>query len=410
MSNNSLINTSGTGWRSKLAGTEHTSREIAQQPLLWIETYRSLTEQESSLKRFLEKVTTKPNLQVILSGAGTSAYIGDILEGPFQRNTGLSTRAIATTDLVSHPEAYFQKQKPTLLISFARSGNSPESIAAIDLANSFCDEIYHLKITCNKDGEMVKVKNDETSLVFFLPQEANDQSLAMTSSFTCMSLAGLLISQIGAIEKLKIQVDTLAQYGNTILEGYLRSLENVASLDFKRAVFLGSGPSLGSARESHLKLLELSDGKVICNHDSFLGFRHGPKAVIDQSTLIVYLFSNNPYVSQYECDLVKDINKGEKGMFSIGIFETEVEFQKHPVYRLIDLPIILSKSEHNLKEEFLPVAHVLVAQILGFYKALNLGLKPDAPSINNMITRVVQGVNIYPFIRADNDFEKRSVF
>ena len=41
-------------------------------------------------------------MEVILTGAGTSAFIGDVLEGPFQQKTGIRTRAVATTDLVTH--------------------------------------------------------------------------------------------------------------------------------------------------------------------------------------------------------------------------------------------------------------------------------------------------------------------
>src|SRR5690606_23570998 len=110
-------------------------------------------------------------------------------------------------------------------------------------------------------------------------------------------------------DALKVQVNRLAAYGNNIIENYPDKLRKLAALDFKRAVFLGSGPFQGTARESQLKLQELTDGKVICKFDSFLGFRHGPKVVINPSTLIIYLFSNNDYAHQYEVDLVKAINK-----------------------------------------------------------------------------------------------------
>jgi tagatose-6-phosphate ketose/aldose isomerase len=148
----------------------------------------------------------------------------------------------------------------------------------------------------------------------------------------------------------------------------------------------------GTARESQLKLQELTDGKVICKYDSFLGFRHGPKAVVNPVTLIVYLLSNNEYVHQYEVDLVKAIDAGEKGIFSIGISETA---EKLPA---VDLAIVFSQDGGKLKEEFLTICSVLPAQILAFYKSLQLGLMPDSPSINGAITRVVEGVTIYPYL------------
>ncbi len=150
-------------------------------------------------------------------------------------------------------------------------------------------------------------------------------------------------------------------------------------------------PLLGTARESQLKLQELTDGQVICKYDSFLGLRHGPKAVIDASTLLVYLFSNKEYVHKYEVDLVNTINQEEKGLYSIGVYETIGELHG------IDLKIELSDGDEKIDEEFLSVCSVLPAQILGFFKSLHLGLTPDSPSITGTITRVVEGVTIYPF-------------
>ncbi len=376
----------------KLKGAIHTAREIAQQPILWQMTFNNLSESKPGLEVFLEEVYDNDNLDVILTGAGTSAFIGDILEGPFQKNTGKHTRAVATTDLVSYPTHYLHPETPTLLISFARSGNSPESIAAIDIADKLCTKVYHLILTCNSSGKLATRRNrDNNTFTFLLPSEADDQSLAMTGSFTCMLLAGLLISRISYLNYLKPQIDQLSGYGENILNNYSEKLKEVTKLDFKRAVFLGSGPLKGTARESQLKLQELTDGKVICKYDSFLGFRHGPKAVVDKSTLLVYLFSSDDYVHQYELDLVNAANNGEKGIYRIGVIESDSKDSD------LDLMIELSDSDVKVDEEFLSVCSVLPAQMLGFFKAIHLGLEPDSPSVSGAITRVVQGVTIYPY-------------
>jgi tagatose-6-phosphate ketose/aldose isomerase len=188
-------------------------------------------------------------------------------------------------------------------------------------------------------------------------------------------------------------VHCLSENGKKILDAHLKSIKKIAKLPFKRAVFLGSGPLQGIACESHLKLQELSDGNVICIYDSFLGFRHGPKAVIDAETLIVFLFSNNAYVQQYERDLVQAINSGEKGLARIGIGEN--------LTRDLDLDVLISldKNEITLPEEYLAIVSVLPAQMLGFFKSLDIGLKPDTPSASGTITRVVEGVEIYPFTK-----------
>ncbi|HEY8396369.1 MAG TPA: sugar isomerase, partial [Flavihumibacter sp.] len=252
-------------------------------------------------------------------------------------------------------------------------------------------ELYHLIITCNSNGRLASDLRYGHSHVFLLPSEANDKSLAMTGSFSGMLLSGLLICRIHEIERLKETVQQLCKYGETILTEYYQPLKETAALPFNRAVFLGSGPLKAIANESELKLQELTDGKIVCKFDSFLGFRHGPRAVLHPDTLLVYLFSNNTYVNKYETDLVSAIDKGEKGLYRIGVEEADVA--KRPV----DLHIRLNSANTHLEEVFLCVCAILPAQMIAFFKSIQLGLQPDNPSKNQAITRVVKGVTIYPY-------------
>lgn len=369
-------------------GAIHTAKEISQQPQIWKQVYDGILAKQPTIQEFLEKALSISE-RIILTGAGTSAFIGLSLRGVYQRKTGIITEAISTTDLVSHPQDYFTADIPTLVISFARSGNSPESAAAVTLADRLCTRCFHLVITCNPDGKLAHHHAKE-KLVFALPEESNDQSLAMTSSYTGMLLAGLLIADIRNLPSARSMMDTLVKYGEKVISYYAEELKDIAQKNFTRAVFLGSGPLFGTATESHLKLQELTDGKVICKHDSFLGFRHGPKAVIDASTLIVYLFSNDPHVLQYERDLVDSMKKGNPPMLEIGIIESKVRDIK------LDHLFYFSENGASLPEEFLAVCSVLPAQVLSFFRSLAFGLRPDSPSDSGAITRVVQGVNIYP--------------
>ena len=296
-------------------GGYHTAVEIAQQPNVWKKVWETVFERKNDIKFFLNEAVNKAH-SIILTGAGTSAFIGLSLKGVFGNSTGLITESISTTDLVSHPTHYLLKNHPILLISFARSGDSPESKAVLKLADKYSQECYHLIITCNPNGELAKGTTKNGKFVFLLPEEANDQSLAMTSSYSGMLLAGMLIAKINEIESLKPQVDLLVTYGRNLLDQSDR-IKQLAGLNFKRAVFLGSGPQYGTAKESHLKLQELTDGRVICKHDSYLGFRHGPKAVIDNSTLVVYLLSNEPYVQKYEKDLVSSMHNDKRAMCEV---------------------------------------------------------------------------------------------
>lgn len=368
-------------------GAIHTAREIAQQPALWKKIYQQVGDQEKDITAFFE--ATASARRIILTGAGTSAFIGLSLRGVFQRSRGVTTEAISTTDLVTHPKNYLQENVPTLLVSFARSGNSPESAAVLRIADQVCKTCFHLIITCNSEGLLAKQPTVHKKFVFTLPPEANDQSLAMTSSYSGMLLAGKLIADIEKREQFARDVQRIATYAEKVIDYYAADIQQLAAIDFTRAVFLGAGPFFGTATESHLKVQELTDGKVVCKSDSYLGFRHGPKAVVDAHTLVVYIFSNSPYAFQYERDLLQAMKKGNQPLAEVVIAESAPDSEK------LDYNFIFSDDGQKTSEDFLAVCSVVPSQILAFYKSLQLGLKPDAPSVTGAISRVVEGVQIY---------------
>jgi tagatose-6-phosphate ketose/aldose isomerase len=366
-----------------------TAAEINGQPQLWNEILRIFTRSAGNIDSFLEIAYAEAG-NIILTGAGTSAFIGISLQGAFFRNTHIVTRAVATTDIVSHPRDYFDNGQTSLIISFARSGNSPESCAALELADKFSKKCFHLIITCDENGALAQYNSSNPCHVFVLPATANDKSLAMTGSYSGMLLTGLLIAYIHHPEIIRKQTRLLMHAAEDILSRHLSKLKLIAKKDFKRAVFLGSGNLFGTATEAALKLQELTDGKIICKEDTYLGLRHGPKAVIDKNTLVIYFFSNDDYVKQYEQDLVNDMKSGNNALFVLSISERVKTLDD------IDAQVNFGNGRDHIAEDFLPVCAIIPGQLLGFYKSLELGLKPDEPSVNGSISRVVQGVNIYP--------------
>ncbi|SHJ96749.1 SIS domain-containing protein [Pseudozobellia thermophila] len=375
----------------KSKGGIHTAREICQQPEMWRATYAIFEEQCGEVSRFLTGFLENEHVQVILTGAGTSAYLGETLTGVFQRRWGVCCKAVCTTDIVTHPKNYFIKSKPTLLISFARSGDSPESEATIALARKYCSRLYELSITCNAEGKLAQMASGNgRSYVFVLPQKTNDKSLAMTSSFSSMLFAGLLIAEFKKVGRLEKIVDTVCRLGEYILANYLDDFKKIAGFKDDRMVFLASALLYGVAHESQLKLQELTNGEVIGASETFLGFRHGPRVILNNSTTVFYLISNNPFVAQYELDFVYATIHSDFYGHSMAIgFEEQVEGLN------CDCVVKLPKELSDIPEDYLSVLYVLPAQIIGFYKSLNYGLSPDAPSSNGTISRVVQGVRIY---------------
>lgn len=366
----------------------HTYREINHQPQMWKETYRIVLEKQEEIRTFMSNYYNK-DVSIIFSGAGTSSFIGNILQFMMCKFKIANFKSVATTDITTHAETIFNKNKKYILVSFARSGNSPESKAAVNLADSICrSNISHVVITCNSEGELAIKPTKDNILTLVLPPETNDKGLAMTSSFTSMLLAALLIFDIDNIEERSTDVDMLSDKAQFMLGEYLKPIEQIAFLDFERAVFLGSGELKGIAEECHLKLQELTDGNVICLFDSFLGFRHGPKAVLNDKTLLVYLFSDDEMVFKYERDLVNQINEQINPVAQIYVSNSEKHFDDIT----FQLKMIPNKPVKHIYDVLL---FVLVGQLLGLFKSYQYNLDPDNPSKNGKIARVVEGVIIY---------------
>ncbi|EIV99416.1 SIS domain-containing protein [Thermoanaerobacter siderophilus] len=370
-----------------------TAKEINQQPRLWRELFNILLNQKREITEFLNPIFQLKDLKIILTGAGTSAFVGYSSEGYLRRMLGLDVEAIDTTDIVASPENFFFKDKPTLLISHGRSGDSPESLATIELAEKIIKDVYFLNITCNKDGKMAKsTVGKKNSLNIFMPEESNDEGFAMTSSFTCMLLTDLMLPHIEEIESQKDLFEKLAKEAERIIEEDARLVEEISKNDYDRLIYLGSGNLKGCAAEAALKSLELSRGEVNTNFNTPLGFRHGPKSVINDKTLLGFFVSNNPYTQKYDLDLIKEI-ANEAGQRKLMAFLPE-DLQIDG----IDYIFKLRQDFTNVEEAFLTPLYIIYAQMLAFYKSLNLGITPDNPNPEGRVNRVVKGVIIYEYV------------
>ena len=282
-----------------------TAREIAQQPQLWLRVEKLLAAERASLQQFIAPIVDDPAARVVLTGAGTSAFIGQCLQPVLSQRLRCRVDAIPTTDIVSSPLS-LQSAAPTLLISFARSGNSPESAATLDLAEQVLDNVRHLVVTCNKDGELaVRARKMRNAHLVLLPEATNDRGFAMTSSFTCMLLAAALA--FDAIQPATVA--RLSRSAELLLQQMPSCAQQLVASHFERVVYLGSNELLGLAREAALKLLELTDGRIATLAESTLGFRHGPKSMVDGSTLVVVMLSNAPYTRAYDLDLLEELRR-----------------------------------------------------------------------------------------------------
>ncbi|WP_210415992.1 SIS domain-containing protein [Humibacter ginsenosidimutans] len=369
-------------------GAEHTTREIAQQPRVWREVSSSVAEQRARIDEFLTRVVPA-NARIVLTGAGTSAFIGEILAPGLARVLGRRVDAVATTDIVADPRAVFAEDLPTLLVSFARSGRSPESVAATQLADQLLTTVHHLIITCDTTGDLFQVHSQRADdLVLVTPEGTNDQSFAMTSSFSSMLLTALL----AFAPALAGTVDAAAGAGDWALSQGQAVPLHAADTAYDRIVYLGSGPLTGLARESALKLLELTAGRIVGVHDSSLGFRHGPKSILDDRTLVVVYVSSDPYTRQYDLDIIAELHttSGKHDVIAVVADGTTADAPEIDGVQTWALPGI-----DELPDEVLALPYVVFAQTLALGQSQRLGITTDNPFPSGDVNRVVKGVRIH---------------
>jgi len=318
--------------RDELAakGIEYTPREIESQPKVWLRNHEMLKGREDEIRSFIEsKIFSKKAPRIILSGAGSSAFVGLAAENLLRKRWQVDVESRASTDIVTSWDSILPKRAETTLVSFSRSGNSPESIGTFILANRLCERINHIISTCNKDGKLARTDAESGNILrLLLSEDANDKGLAMTVSFTTMLMASQFLAYIRNSEEYERILRGMSKATETIFKEYSSLIKEVSKLGFERAFFLGNGALYGCAVESHLKLQELTAGRIICKADSFLGVRHGPEVAIDEKTLVVYFVSTDPFVRQYELDLMRDLyaeNLGMKKMAVCGRSDRKME-------------------------------------------------------------------------------------
>lgn len=382
--------------KMKETSSTFTLTEIYQQPATWEKTCSQIREHKDELKKFIDQVITRDDFDVILTGAGTSEFVGNAL---FPHLAGLlehKVKSYGTTDIVATPEAYLSRTKPTLLISFGRSGNSPESVGAVDAAEAVCDNVYHLFVTCNKNGALSKrAAETENCYAINLTDETHDQSFAMTSSFSNMYLATYLCFHLDEIDETIENVRRIASAGQDFLDGQFGVAQKIVDeYDFKRIVYLGSNTLKGTSQESALKMLELTAGKVVTMYDTPMGFRHGPKSIVDDTTLTVVYLSDDPYTRQYEMDLVKEMSGQRKANKIVAVMSS----QDDEAAALVDYTVVYGLGGAN-ENVLLGLDYILFAQTLAVLKSLSLDITPDNPCPTGEVNRVVQGVTLYPYTR-----------
>jgi tagatose-6-phosphate ketose/aldose isomerase len=354
-------------------GYADTLREILQQPAMWRLTAGM---QGAAHRVILDRVLAAQSAHIALTGSGSSVYVGEALAPVLQARLGIPARAIPAGDLLTHRAGALPGNEG-LLVSIARSGDSPESVGAVDAVLAYAPGWHHLVVTCNARGGLATRYVDEPRVdVIVLDERTNDRSLVMTSSFTNMLLACAgLAGQRPA--------DTAAMLGERVLDTYADALAAIAAGERDTAVYLGSAGAFGVAREAALKMLEMTGGDTVSLAESFLGFRHGPMAWLNRGGVLVVFLSGDPSVRAFEIDLLRELDAKALGGVRVVVGEDVPDDLTGPSGLAVDLPGL-----YALPPAQQLLLHALVGQLLAFFRCLQLGHRPDSPS-EGVLTRVV---------------------
>ena len=374
-------------------GAQITTAEIKQQPELWQEAFDNYTNAKEKITAFLDQVTAAANgktVRVIFTGAGSSQYVGDTVT-PYLRAHGDRSKfefeSIGSTDIVSAPYDFLEADTPTILVSFARSGNSPESLKTVELAEQVVHNLHQISITCAPEGQLAKKsETEDKTLLLLQPAGSNDKGFAMTGSFSCMTLSALLVFDTASDTDKSKWVKAIAAMGQEVEA----EVQKVLDLDFDRIVYLGSGSLGGLTRETRLKVLELTAGKYATMFDTSMGFRHGPKSFLDDKTLLFDLVSNNAYTRQYDIDVLEEV-KGDgiaKSVMAVGTKQDQ-NFSGDAFY--------FENGLKDLPEAYQALPDVMFAQTVALLASIKVGNLPDTPSPTGTVNRVVKGVTLHDY-------------
>ena len=312
-----------TDEKMKETSSTFTAHEIYQQPATWRKTCAQLAACKDELQAFIDQVVKQDDFDIILVGAGTSEFVGNSLFQALNPKYNYKVKSYASTDIVPSPENFLSRTKPTLLVNFGRSGNSPESLGNVEAAEVVCQNLYHLFVTCNHEGTLSKLANTRHNcFAINLTPETHDQSFAMTSSYSNMYLATYLAFNLDKLDEITAEVEKLAVAGQHFLDDQFGLAQKIVDeFDYNRIVYLGNIGLKGVAQESALKTLELTAGKVATMYDSELGFRHGPKSIIDN--ICAQTGTKNRGVQEVD-------NSGEINWSQIPVAVVEAGFLSNP--------------------------------------------------------------------------------
>jgi tagatose-6-phosphate ketose/aldose isomerase len=368
-------------------GFHDTIREISQQPVTWTESAKLMKAFRAGIHKSVAN-----SQRIVLTGSGSSQFAGECAAPALQSDLHRPVAVLGGGEILLGASASIAGE-PTLVVSLARSGESPESAAVVQTLLEREPQTSHLIFTCNAQSTLArKFAGNPSVQVVSLGDEVHDRSLVMTSSFTNLALSARFLGWLDRVDEFVALAGRLDSAGRRLLTAWPDRLGAFVAGDIKRIVFLGDGCRYGAAREAALKLLEMTNGRVATMAVTYLGLRHGPMCFVDDRTLVVCFLSSDPLIRAYERDLIQELDTKRLGARKL---VAGVDAPGESLCKGSDLEVAYEFPGRLAADADLALLDTMVAQIMGFYRCREEGLRPDSPSNNAVISRVVGDFRIH---------------
>jgi glucosamine--fructose-6-phosphate aminotransferase (isomerizing) len=333
---------------------QHTLSEIISQPNVWAETIHTFMASQAHLKQAWTECDPK---QLLFTGCGSTYYLAQTAAALFQSLTGIAARAYPASEIALFAPQLLINPEQTLMVAISRSGTTTETLAAVEKFRQLGGQAVWA-IACYPQADLVQAAN-----LALVAEAAQEQSMAQTRSFASMlilaqALAATIAGEdISVLARLPQLVRSLIEQAGPLAEtlGYEAGL--------KQFFFLGSGPQYGLACEAMLKMKEMSISHSEAFH--FLEFRHGPKSLIDEQSLVVGLLSPAAFIP--ESQVLSEMPALGGQTLALNPLPDRIEAQ-WSVNLASDLPTWARLAL------YLPPL-----QLLAYHRAISKALDPDTP-------------------------------
>lgn len=344
--------------------TVQTLVEIHHQPAVWktaLDYLSSLNLQE------LLKGKEPGKVEWVFVGCGTSYYLAQAAAMSLTSLLDTPARAVPASEILLQPQLVFPgegtKYFPVLI---SRSGHTSEVLQAAEYLQS--KGLEFLAVTC--DGRELEQASTRT-----LRLPVVEHSTVMTSSFTTMLMALQYIAATFAGKQDVLDAfRALPEYVEALIAKYAPQVESFAKKPFEDIAILGQGVFYAIASEAALKVMESSSTYAQYFHT--LEFRHGPKSIAGEGTLIGALISDFGYNS--EVPVLREMK--ELGATTMAVVNVATDELREATDLLIELNLPTPEIAR-------PIAYILWGQLLGSHRGLEKGLDPDNPrNLSRVVT------------------------